>query len=186
MKIGRSLLIAGLAMLLAACQSKQVAAPPAVSRTPQERASLIVSRLKVEADALRRLDSLALEGTAGLPKARAQSHQGTNQNLAFAYAARYQQDLGQLADLPHDAVDEVLEPLVRSESISSPNGGVYRTMSLHRRMARASSGPSWWEQYFSLQSSRVGGSRIEKPSQQEIVQDYQALRYLAPPEKHRH
>jgi hypothetical protein len=185
MKYGNTLLITGSALLLGACRTKQDTAPPVDSPKPQERARLIVSRLKVEADALRRLDTLALEGTAGLPKTRAQSHQGTNQNLAFAYAARYQQDLCQLVDLPHDAVDQVLEPLVRAESISSPNGGVYRTMSLHRRMARATSGPSWWEQCFSLQSTQAGGSKVVQPSQQKIVQDYQALRYLARPENRR-
>jgi hypothetical protein len=175
-------------MLLAACQSGQVAelpAVPAVSQKPQEQARLIVSRLKVEAEALRRLDSLALEGTAGLPKARAQTHQGTNQNLASDYAARYQQDLGKLVDLPHDAVDEVLEPLVRAESMSSPNGGIYKTMSLHRRMARARSGTSWWDEFFSLKSRRAADSRIVDPSQRQIVLDYQALRYLGPPETRR-
>lgn len=172
----------GAALGLAACQS----APPAPvppSPTPVEQARGIVGKLKTEADALRRLDVLALEGTSRFPAAKRTSYQEKTSQLALRYAEQYRRDLGNLLDLPHGAVEEVFEPLRRTEVATSPGGGVYQTMNLHRRMARVYSEPSWWEYAQFWRSRPPRSSRMERPSAQEIVQDYQALRYFAPPDK---
>lgn len=185
MKLPLNLCYFGTAIALTACLVEPEVVSSA-SPTPGDQARLIVGRLKTEADALRKLDSLVLEATAGLPGSKLTGYQEENRKLAFAYAFQYQQDLKKLVDLPQGEVNNALGPLLQAESTASPGGGIYKTMSLHQRMARADSDAPWWGCGLSQRSEQPSSSIVKKPSQQQIVQDYQALRYLTPPDKPRH
>jgi len=144
-----------------------------------------VDRLEEEADAIRKLDSLALEDTAGLPEAKAAMHQEKSRKLALDYATQYQQDMGKLIKLPMEAVDWAFQPSFQAESAASPGGGIYQTMFRHQRLARASSKSPWWHWLLFWQSKSPASSIPKKPSRQQIIQDYQSLRYLPPPERRR-
>ena len=184
MKVFQNLFAVAAGLILAACQS---ASPntSSPSPAPAHEAQVIVGRLKAEAGALRKLDVLELEGTAGFPAGKRTAYQQRTRELASSYAEQYRQDLGKLLDLPRGAVEEVFEPLVKAESSASPRGGIYQTMSLHQRMARLSSEPSWWEFTLFWRSRPPSSAFMADPTTQQIIQDYQALRYLAPPDKHR-
>jgi hypothetical protein len=181
MKVPRDLFLIGTAFALGGCHAGP-ADPPLPSPPSAENARVIVAKLKVEAEALRKLDSIALEGTAGLGPAKRSGYQEKANQVAFNYAAQYQKDMGKLIELPRADVEAVFEPLLRAESTKSPNGGIYQTMRLHERVARVNSEPSWWFVALFRHSEPNQPSIIMKPSKQQIVQDYQALRYLASPD----
>ncbi len=185
MKLPLKLCNFGTVIALAACQAESEVVSPA-SPTQGDQARLIVERMKKEADALRKLDSLALEGAVGLPASKLTGFQENTRKLALAYASQYQQDLKKLLDFPQGRVNEIFEPLLQVESAASSGGGIYRTMSLHHRMARAGSDYLWWELGLFRRSEQPGSSIIRKPSQHQIMQDYQALRYFTPPDNPRH
>ena len=117
---------------------------------------ILLDRLTSAGNALRTMDVLEMEGTAGLRSGQRSSYQSKLQVLAENYASKYRGDLLNLALLPRRGVDAALQVRLKTEADSANPKGIAATLELHLRMARAK----------------------VPPSQSDIIRDYRNLRYL--------
>jgi hypothetical protein len=120
----------------------------------------LLDRLTSAGLALRKMDVLDLEGTAGLRSDQRSTYQAKLQGLANDYARKYRDDLIQLARLQRRGVDAALAPRLKAETGSANSKGIAATIELHLRLARAK----------------------VPPSQSDVIRDYRNLRYLDPPQ----
>ncbi len=148
--LGSVLFVSGCASL-----SQWLGGPAAADTNPE----ILLDRLATEGTALRKVDVIDMEGTAGLRTGQRATYQTKIQNLAANYARKYRDGLQHLALLPQRGVDEALAARLQTEVDIENSKLIASTIQLHLRKARAKM----------------------PPSQSEIIRDYGSLRYLSPP-----
>jgi hypothetical protein len=143
------------AVILGSCrliekQSKKVEFKPA-SEIWQ-----IVDSLILSGNDLRRLDVLALEGTAGLSSSECKRTRSKILEVASGHARKYRGHMLQLAKLPKNRADDEIHARSAANGKVANLVEIIKVIDLHLRLARAET----------------------PPSESRIIWDYGNLRYL--------
>jgi len=150
-------LVLGSVLFVSGCESlpQWLGGPAASDPSP----GILLDHLFTAGTALRKVDVIDMEGTAGLRSGQRARYQTKLQKLSDNYARKYRDDLQHLVSLPQRGVDKALAVRLNTEVDIANSKLIASTIELHLRKARAKMPPSNFE----------------------IIRDYSSLRYLSPP-----
>jgi hypothetical protein len=115
----------------------------------------LVNRLVAVGIGLRKIDSIGNEGAANPKPAKRSDNKFSARRLSESYAAKYLEDIKQLARLPRTEVDKCVAAHLRAKSKNKETREVASVIELHLRMARAEA----------------------PPKQADVIEDFANLRY---------